>query len=113
VDGRVERRELVAEGEGLAVALDDVGDVVALERLGEGLEGPADHVAGREAGRVVVDLEGLVVAGDQEDAEVGLLPDRGQRPHGVEVRVRVVLDGPVPEEVRLGQLPHGFSMTSK
>ena len=55
VPGRVERRKLVAERQQVAVALDDVGDVVALERLGELHERPAHHVARREVRRVVVD----------------------------------------------------------
>ena len=44
----VERRKLVAERQIVAVALDEVGHVVAIERLGESLERPAHRVARRE-----------------------------------------------------------------
>ena len=76
VSRRVERGQLVAERQLVAVALDDVGDVVALERFGERHERSAHHVARRELGRVVVDRQRLVVAGHHEDAVVRLLPHR-------------------------------------
>ena len=100
VPWRVERRKLVAERQLVAVALDEVPHVVALERLGESLEGPAHRVARREGRRVVVDRERLLVAGHHEDAVMRLLPHRRLSPHRIEVRIRIVLHGSIAEEVR-------------
>ena len=99
---RVERGELVAERQLVAVLHDDVADVVALHRDGELDERPADHVARRvgpgrqvvlgERGGVAVDRHRLGVAGDHVHAEVRLPPHRPLLPHPVEVGVRIVLD---------------------
>ena len=97
--GRVERRELIAEGEVVAVGLDDLGDVVALERHGELGEGPDGRVAVRERGLVVVDLHGLVVAGHHVDVVVRLLDDRALAPQVLEVGVGVVDEVLGEEEV--------------
>ena len=71
--GGVEGGELVAEGKLVPVGLDDLGDVVALQRNGELGEGPDGRDAGREGGLVVVDVDGLVVPGHHEDVVERLL----------------------------------------
>ena len=71
--GRIEGGELVAEGKAVPVGLDDLGDVVSLQGHGEPGEGPDGRVAGREGRLVVVDLDGLVVAGHHEDVVERLL----------------------------------------
>ena len=113
VPGRVERRELIAERQLVAVALDDVAHVVALERLGEPHERPAHHVARREGRRVVVDRERFVVAGHHEDAVVRLLPDGTPAPAPRRSRVGIVLHGTVAEEVRCQQICHEVSVRDR
>ena len=75
---------------------------------GNFMNGPLTTLQDENWLEVVVDGEGLVVAGHHEHAVVGLLPHRPRGPQGVEVRVRVVLDRPVPEEVRVQQIRHGI-----
>ncbi len=96
---RIERRELIAERKLVAVLLDDVADILALERYRELLERPAHHVARGEVRRVGIDGARLVVARDHEDAVVRLAPDGRELPQRREVRVRVILDGSVGKEV--------------
>ena len=66
VGGRVEGRQLVAERQLVAVRLDELGDVVALERHREAGERAGHRVAGGERGDVVVDGERLLEAGHHE-----------------------------------------------
>ncbi len=97
--GRIERRKLIAEGEVVAVGLDDLGDVVALEWDGELGEGPDGRIAVRERDLVVIDLHGLVVAGHHVDVVVRLLHDRALSAQVLEVGVGVVDEVPGKEEV--------------
>ena len=69
---RVHRRDLVAEGQLVAVLLDQVADVVALEGDGEARERPGHRVARRERGGVGVHRDGLGVARHHHDPVVGL-----------------------------------------
>ena len=57
---RVEGRQLVAERNLVAMLLDQVGDIVTLERYGEPGERSGHRDAGRERLRVVVDVDGLL-----------------------------------------------------
>ena len=114
----VERRELVAERELVPAVLDDVAHVVPVERGGELYEGPAHHIARgegpgwrvvrRERRWVAIDGHGLLVTRDDEHPVVGLPPRRAPVPHPVEVRVGVVLDGSISEEVDVLELTHVY-----
>ena len=64
----VERGELVAEGQRVAVLLDDGADVVALERHRPREERSGHRVAAREPLVVAVDRDRLVEAGHEHDA---------------------------------------------
>ena len=88
--GGVEGGELVAEREAVAVGLDDLGDVIALERHGELGEGPDGRIAVRERGLVVVDLDRLVVARHHVDVVVRLFGHRAPVTQVLEVGVRVL-----------------------
>ena len=106
VHGRIERWQLVAERQLVAVLVDDPADIVTLEGHCELHEGAGDGVARRVGRGVVVDRHGLLVAGDHEHAVVGLLPDRVLVPQPVVVGVGVVVDGAVLEEVDGLELAH-------
>ena len=84
--GRVERGELVAERELVAVLLDELGDVVALDRDREPGERSGDGGARRPDGLVVVDGDGLLVARDHPDVVVRLVRRRAVRADGLVVR---------------------------
>ena len=77
---RVERGQLVAEHQPVAVLLDDVADVVTFERDRPLGERSRDGVARREGRVVVVDRRRLLEAGDHDDTAVRLAPDRAVRP---------------------------------
>ena len=106
VHRRVERRQLVAERQLVAVRVDHGAHVVADDWDRELHERPADRVARRERGRVAVHRDGLVVAGDQVGALVRLAPDRALGPQFVEIRVRVDGQLPVAEEVDVVEVTH-------
>ena len=95
----VEGRELVAEGKFVPVGLDDLGDVVTLERNGELGEGADGRVAVREGRLVVVHLDGLVVAGHHVDVAERLLCDGALRTQVVEVGVGILEEVLAAEEV--------------
>ena len=113
--GRVEGRELVAEGQVVAVGLDDLGDVVAFEGHGELGEGTDGRVAVREGGLVVVDLDGFVVAGDHVDIVMGLFEDGALAAQVREVGVGIVDEVLGKEEVDGIELlvAHWCSMVGK
>ena len=99
VDRRVEREQLVAHRQRVAVLLDERVDVVALERHREAGERPGGRVARRERRGVVVDRDRFVVAGHHHHVVVRLAADRALRAQPVEVRVRVGDELVAAEEV--------------
>ena len=99
VDRRVERRELVAHGELVAMLRDELADVVALERDRKARKRTGHRRAGGEGLGVAVDGHRLVVSGDHHHVVVGLSPDRALGADGFEVRIGVDDHGVVPEEV--------------
>ena len=99
VDRRVEREQLVAHRQLVAVLLDERVDVVALERHGEPGERPGGRVARRERVGVVVDRDRFVVPGHHHHAVVALALHRALRAQPVEVRVRVGDELVAAEEV--------------
>ena len=103
VVGRVHRDHVLEHRQVVAVGVDDLAHVVALQRDREGGEG-ADHgVARGERVGVAVDLAGLLVAGHGHHPEVGQRQDRALLAQLLEVRVRVLHQRLVVEVV--GRLP--------
>src|SRR6185312_15857884 len=101
---RVERGELVAEGQLVAVFLDDRRDVVALERDRHLDERAAHGVAVRPRLLVAVDRGRLLVAGDQPDVPERVVPDRPLLPHPLVEGIRVVGQLPIAEQVGAGEI---------
>ena len=99
VDRRVEREQLIAHRQLVAVLLDERADVVALERHGETGERPGRRVARRERVGVVVHRDRFVVPGHHHHAVVALALYRALRTQPVEVRVRVGDELVAAEEV--------------
>ena len=97
--GRVERGQLVAERQVVAVLLDDLADVVAFERHREPGERSDDRVAVRERRGVVQHRHGFVVARHHDDAVMRFPPDRPVVAQVVVVRVRVLIQRARLEEV--------------
>ena len=106
---RVHRGDLVAEGQLVAVGLDEVADVVALEGHWEPGERPGHRVARREGGRVGVHRDRLGVARDHHDAVVGLAQDGALCSEMVEVRIRVDDELVPAEKVDVVVIAHGCS----
>ena len=106
VHRRVERRELVAHRQLVAVLLDERADVVADERHREAGERPGHRVARRERRGVVVHRDRLFVAGDHHDVVVRLALHRALRPQVLEVGVRVGDERVVDEEVDRVEVGH-------
>ena len=107
VDRRVEREQLIAHRQLVAVLLDERVDVVALERDGEAGERPGGRVARRIRVGVVVDRDCFVVPGHHHHVVVALAPDRTLRTQPVEVRVRVGDELVAAEEVDRVVVGHG------
>ena len=112
--GRVEGGELIAEGQLGAVGLDDLGEVVALQRDREPGKRTDGGDAVRERSLIVIGLDGLAVAGDHVDVVMRLLVDRAPRSQVFPVGVGVLGQGVGPEivdgvEVDVG---HSFSRRS-
>ena len=103
VVGRVHRHHVLVHRQLVPVAIDDVTDVVALQGHREGGERADDRVARRERLVVPVDLGRLVVAGHRHHPEVGERQDRAFRAELLEVRVGILDQRLVEEEV--GRLP--------
>ena len=106
---RVHGGQLVAEGKLVAVLLNEVADVVALERDGKAREGAGHRVARRERRRVGVDGHRFVVAGHHHHPVIRLELDRALPPQEVEVGVRVTDQLVPPEEIDVVELPHQLS----
>ena len=111
VPGVVHDRDLVAERQLVTVLVDQLADVVALERHRKAGEGPADGVAGRERSGVRVHRDGLVVAGHHDHAVVRLPLDGALLAEMVEVGVGVLDQVLSPEEIDVVELPHQRSFT--
>ena len=90
VHRRVHRHHVLVHRELVAVAIDDVAHVVAVERDRERGERTDHRVARRERVDVAVDLRRLVVAGHRHHAEMGQLQHRTGRAQLFEVRIRVL-----------------------
>ncbi len=103
---RVERRQLVAERQLVAILLDEFADVVAFQRHRESREGPRDRIARRKCCSVVEDLHRLVVAGHHDDAVVRFALQRALRAQGFEIRIRVGDYRVVAEEVDRVEVGH-------
>ena len=101
---RVEGRQLVAERDFIAMLLDQVGDIVALERNGEPGERAGHRDTRRERLGVVVDVDGLLPARHHRHAVVVLAADRALVAKCLVERVRVVSQTTVPEEVNRGEV---------
>ncbi len=106
VHRRVHRRKLVAERQFVAMLLDQLTDVVTLERDREAGERARDRVARRERVDVVVHGQCLVVPGHHHDVVVLLAPDGALLPEEVEVRIRVLDQRLVAEEVDRVEVGH-------
>ena len=99
VRGRVHGDHVLVHRELVAVAVDHVAHVVALERHRERRERTDHRVARRERVDVAVDLDRLVVAGHRHHAVVGERQHRAGRAQLLEVGVRVLDERLVAEEV--------------
>ena len=106
VIGRVHRHHVLAHRELVPIAVDDVAHVVTLERDGELREGTDHRVARRERREVAIDLGRLLPPGDRHHAVMGRRHHRALRAQVVEVRVRVLQQGLVGEEVDLLEPSH-------
>ncbi len=102
----VERRQLVAERELVAMLLDELADVFAVERHREARERPGHRVARRERLGVVVHGERLVVARDHHDVVMWFALHGAPSPQLVEVGVGVGQEGVVAEEVDVLDVAH-------
>ena len=109
VHGRVERGELVAHRQLVAVLLDERADVVAFERHREPRERPGHRRARREGGSVVVHGNRFVVPGHHEDVVMRFARDRALRAQRLEVGIRVGDERRVPKEVDRVEVAHRIS----
>ncbi len=86
----VHRHHVLVHRELVAVAVDDVAHVVALERYRERDERTDHRVARRERVDVAVDLRRLLVAGHRHHAEMRQVHHRAGRAQLLEVGIRVL-----------------------
>ncbi len=111
--GRVHRGDLVAERQLVAVFLDDLAHVVALERDRKPGERTAHRIARRERVGVGVDGARLLVAGDHVDTVLRLTVDGTLGPQPVEIGIGVGDELVPAEEVDVvvvgGHVAHGSS----
>jgi hypothetical protein len=98
VRGRIHRHHVFVHRQLVAVAIDD-GAHVAFERHRERCERTDDRVARRERVDVAVHLRCLVVAGHRDDPVMGERLHRTARAQVLEVRIRILDEGLVHEEV--------------
>jgi hypothetical protein len=104
--GRVHARKLVAEGQFVAVLLDQVADVVPFERDRKTGERPCCLGGRREPRGVGIDGPALIEPGHHHHVVMGLVPHRALRPQPVEIGVRVAVERPVGEEVDRVEVGH-------
>src|SRR4029450_5155056 len=88
----------------VAVLLDDLADVVALERNRPFGEGPGHHVGVRERLGVTVYLESFLVPGDHHHSVMRLAPHRPVSTEILVVAVRVLVEGAGAEKVGPGDM---------
>src|SRR5262249_13771610 len=86
--------------------VDQLGDVVALQRNRKPGEWTRHRDARRERLRVVVDLDRFLPPGHHRHADVAFAKDGTLRPQRLEVGVWVVDEPVIPEEVDLGEVGH-------
>jgi hypothetical protein len=106
VHRRIERRELVAERQLVAVLLDELADVAPLEQDGEPGEGSRHRVARRERLGVVVHHRRFLVPRHHVHAVVRLADHRALLAELVEVRIRIRNDPVIAEEVDVLETAH-------
>ena len=99
VHRRVVGDEVLPHRHGVAMALDEHADVIADRRLRQSGERAGHGVARGERGWVTPHLGRLVVARDRHHAVMGKGRDRAGPPQVIEVRVRVLDERRVGEEV--------------
>lgn len=99
VHGLVHGHHVLVHRELVPVRVDDVPDVVALERNGEGSKRPDDRVARGELVGIEVDLCRLLVARYRHDPVVGRGQDWALRAQMVEVGIGVLQQGGVGKEI--------------
>ena len=104
--GRVERDDLVAHRQLVAVLLDQLADVVALERDRESGERPSHRGARREGLGVAEDRDRLVVTGHHHHVVVRFAPHRTLAAQRLHVRVGILDELLVAEEVRRLDVGH-------
>ena len=102
--GRVHGDHVLVHRQLVAVALDDLADVVTLQRHGEHGERSDHGVARRERLDVAVDLGRLVVARDRHHPVMRDRGHRALRPQALEVGIRVLQQGRVGEEVEVFEI---------
>ncbi len=110
--GRVHARQLVAEGQFVAVLLDQIADVVAFEGDREAGEGPRCLGGRGEPLGIRVDGPALLEPGHHHHVVVLLGPHGALGAQPVEVGVRVAVERPVGEEVDRVEVGHGRPVAS-
>ena len=106
VIGRIHRHHVLVHRELVAIRVDDLADVVADEWHRERGERPDHGVARGERVRVAVDVAGLFQAGDGHHAVMRERRHRALRAQVLEVRVRVLQQRRVGEEIDLVEVGH-------
>ncbi|MDR7289363.1 hypothetical protein J2S38_002426 [Mycolicibacterium senegalense] len=103
--GRIERRQLIAERQFVAVLLDEGGDLfgaASLQRNREARKRSGDRQAGREGLLVVVDLHGFFPAGHHGHVVVVFAGNRALVPQRLEEWVRIVDQSFIAEKIDTG-----------
>ena len=106
VHRRVEGQDLIVEGELVAVPLDQVAHVVAVQGHREPREGSGRRIARGERRGVRVDRGGFVVAGHHHHVVMWLAVDRALGSEPVEVAVRIGDEVAAAEEVGRFEVGH-------
>jgi hypothetical protein len=106
VGGRVERDDLVAHRDRAAMRIDQLADIVALQRDGKSREGSGHRHARRERRRVAKHGQRLVVARHHDNVVMRLAVHRTLAPHRRHVGVWVVDELVVPEEILRFDVAH-------
>jgi hypothetical protein len=104
VNGRIHRRELIAERRLIAIFLDQLGNVVilaAFERNRIAGHRPGRRHAGGKVLRIVVDRERFLVSGDHDDALMWLTHHWTLISQVVKVGVGVINEPVAPKEIVL------------
>jgi hypothetical protein len=106
VGRRVERDDLVAHRDRVAMRIDQLADIVGLEQHGESGEWPGHRHAGRKGRRVAEDSQCLVVTRHHDDVVMWFAAHRALASQRRQVRVWVVDELAVPEEILRFNVAH-------